>query len=75
MHFFATFIVTRLLHIDICYSSISAKSTLVDVVQRSGGERCRALLRSSLRPLLLTIDLTPNYVLFLHSFYYQPDAY
>jgi len=64
------------MHIDIRYSSTIAKSTLVDVVQLSGG---KGVGRSSLvafDPPLLTIDLTPNnYVLFLHSFYYQPVAY
>jgi len=72
---FSTLFIISLLPIDICYSSIIAKSSLVDVVQLSGGD---GVGRSSLAAFdspLLTIVLTPHYVISLDSFYYHPDAY
>ena len=71
MYFFSTLIIINLLHIDICYSSIIAKSTLVDVVRQSGGERAQALLIGSLLPVILT----PNYALFLLSSSYQAVSF
>ena len=63
------------MHIDICYYSIIAKSTLVDVVQLSGGKGVGRSSLAAFDPPFLTIDLTANYVRFLHPFYYQPIAY
>ena len=71
MCIFSTLTIISLFHIDICCSSIIAKCTLVDVVQQRGGERPSALLIGSLLPVILT----PIYVLFLDSFYYQLVAY
>ena len=68
--FFALFTI-NLLPIDRCYSSISPKSTLVDVVPENGGERLADVVAFP----LLAIDLTPNYVLFHNSYYYQPVSY
>ena len=62
MYFFSTLFIISLLHIDICYSSIIAESTVVDVVRHSGGERCRGLLVSSFRhPFSLSILLPTMY--------------
>ena len=75
MYFFSTLFIISLLHIDTCYASIIANSTLAGVVQLSGGEMAGGPgWQPSTRPLL-TIDLSPSYVLFLHSFYYQTVEY
>ena len=63
MYFLSILFIISLFYIDMCYSSIIAKSTLVDVARQSGGERCWAYLVARLGPPL-AIDLTPNYVLF-----------
>ena len=71
MYFFSTLFIISHLHIDMCYSSIIANSTLVDVVPENGGERLEDVRAFP----LLTTDLTPNYVHFLNSYYYQPVSY
>ena len=74
MYIYSTLIVIGFLHIDMCYSSVSAKSTLVNVMKKSRGERPEGVLFGlwQLLPVILTIDLIPYYVLFLHSYCNYP---
>ena len=42
MYFFSILFIINLLHIYICYASLNANSTLVDVLRQSGGESSHA---------------------------------
>ena len=57
--------------LGLCSSSINGKSTRIDVMQEYGGESGIG----SLLAVILTSDLTPNYVHFFHSYCHQPVAY